>query len=181
MISYSNNNLNIFYKPICNTPYVLTFSPSLPKDVQLYIELVKNGQLYEHLMQHFGIDKSKRDEFKTEFFSRIFYSKINHNWQHEYAKKFNLYFPSVYEAVIHYKQGGHSKLPIMLQTIESDLMINKVSNRLLNELGNNVFLLTLHDSIICLENDGEKIKQIMIKEVKNEFGYLPPVKVSNFN
>jgi len=183
-ISQSTSDIsNIYPQFPLYPPYVLTISPSLPKDVQLYIDLAKKGVLYEHLMEKFGIEQTKenRDAFKKEFFHRIFYSKINPDWQHDYAKKFKIHFPNVYEAVQWYKKDDYRQLPISLQTVESNLMISKACKRAIYELGDDVFIITLHDSIICFEKDAPKMELIIREETERVFGYSPKVKVSAFN
>jgi hypothetical protein len=111
-----------------------------------------------------------RKDFKLEFFKYVLFSKqMYSNQLSDYFKK---EFPTVYSILYKEKSGGDkSKLPVMLQKIESEYIFtvvrrllggkrknirNNVTNRL-----ENMYLLTIHDSILTTSDKSEKVKYVM--------------------
>ena len=163
-----------------SSPYVLTIT--YPQDVRLYCELTSKGKFYEYLMREIGIPEIERDQFKTKFFERIFYSRLPKKREYRYSQKFKVLFPTVYKAVMWYKKKDHKDLPIELQRVESDVVIKGVCNRLVLENAPNrrPFFVTVHDSVVCLEKDAPYIKQLMEEELTNVLKFTPTLKIKLF-
>lgn len=162
-ISYSDNNL--------------------PDDVTRYIDKCSTGMFYEDLMQEFDIPVSERNYFKKEFFGKIFFSQLHRKWEYDLAKKFRNIYPNVYKAVLWYKQKNHADLPIKLQSIESSIIINGVCAKITaeNTPDSMPFFCSVHDCIVCLEENVGYIKKLLENELKTVMGFIPKVKVSRFN
>lgn len=180
-----SNNYNINkcnYKPLSYTnytPYVVSFSSPFPKDVLLYINLTKNGEFYEYLMKEFGIPSSERDSFKTDFFERIFYSKVAGQKRYVYGKKFKVLFPTVYNAILWYKKDEHSLLPIELQKQESAIIIKKVCARIIEENPEEL-IIPVHDSIACSPSGQDYVYSVMEEELAKGLGFIPTIRKKSF-
>lgn len=177
-LKYNNkaNNYHLYYLQY-NIPYVVPFL--LPKDVQLYFELTQQGKFYEFLMEQFGIPATGRDKFKKDFFEHIFYSKVKSQLRCSYAKKFKALFPVVHEAILWYKKDSHQNLPIELQKQESQIIIHQVCERIMLEYPEKV-IISVHDSIACLERDQEYVYEVMKEELTKGLGFTPKVCKKSF-
>ncbi len=160
---------------------------SLAQDVKKYIELVISGQLYEYLMQEFlknGLDLS-RAETKQQVL-RILFAK-NRMPKDEVNKKCRLIFKDRFPTVhrIFSKIRGSQKgdkftnfrrFAILLQRIESYLMLDVILKRIYKELPGTIAV-TIHDSIMTgiLTNNIEAVKKIMIEELTSFVGFPPKI------
>ena len=127
-------------------------------DVKLYKQLTEKGKFYDFLMEQWDI--SDRREFKDNFFGTIFFSKGTHPEQN----KFRTIFPNVWRVIKYFKKRNYKQLPIKLQKVEAELILNVIARRLCTER-KGIFFNTIHDSFLCLEQDAEYIKSI----IKDEF------------
>lgn len=164
---------------IYNTPYVESFYPS---DVLKYIELTKEGKFYEFLMNEFKIPIEEREEFKIIFFKQIFYSKIVAQKKYKNSILFQKLFPTVYDAILWYKRNNHADLSIKLQKAESDIVINGVCKRLISEYpeGGKPFFIPIHDALISIKMDLEKIYIVMEQEMAKALGFIPTLRRKTF-
>lgn len=165
------------------SPYVDTIDlRSVPKDVKLYGDMCKRGLFYTLLMLEFDQLEVERNKFKKDFFGQIFFSRMNTRWERAVAVKFKEAFPTVYKAVLWYKQNNHADLPLRLQKVESDIIIKGVCSRIVaeNPLAKRPFFCTVHDSIVCLQSDAAYLKSLLDEELKTVMGFQPTVKVSPF-
>lgn len=168
-----------------------TLKVSLNQDVKDYISLVISGQIYEYLMCEFlkeGLVLS-RNETKTQML-RILFSR-NRMPANEINKKcrqvFIKSFPTVHK--IFTKIRGHEKgdkfknfkrFAILLQRIESYLMLDVILKRIYKELPGTIAI-TIHDSIMTgiLTNNVEAIKNIITEEMTFFIGFEPKIKIEN--
>ena len=161
----------------------------MSQDVKKYISLVINGQLYEYLMQEFlkeGLDLT-RGETKTQVL-RILFAK---NWMpkdkinRKARKVFINRFPTVHK--IFSKVRGREKgdrfvmfnrFSILLQSIESYLMLDVIMKRIDKELPNTIAV-TVHDSIMTgiMTNNVEAVRNIMAEELTSFVGFSPNIKI----
>jgi len=84
--------------------------------------------------------------------------------------KFVAMFPKVWAYIVKTNTPNHKELCKQLQRLESDLMINNILYRLLNE---NISALTIHDSISVEEHNYGKMMDIIIEEIIKK-GYSIP-------
>jgi hypothetical protein len=155
------------------TNYCGIILPYVPQnsDLRFYKELTEQGKFYEYLMEEFGIYEN-RSLFKVRFFSKVFYSKENENEEREHFKKL---FPGVADIISYYKKVNYKDLAIQLQRIEADIMINLIVPRLANK---NIFILTIHDSILTIPDNVELVKEIIMNEFK-KYNLQPTLKIKN--
>jgi hypothetical protein len=162
---------------------------SLNQDVKNYISLVISGQLYEYLMQEFGREglELKRDETKRQVL-RILFAR-NRLPKDEINRKARLIFINRFPTVhrIFSKVRGRAKgekfhnfkrFAILLQRIESYLMLDIILKRIYKELPDTIAI-TVHDSVMTgiLTNNVEAVKNIMTEELNSFVGFPPKIKI----
>lgn len=118
-----------------------------------YFNLVQQGNLYDYLMKEFNISEKKRRSFKKKFFAEVFYSK--NDYESTLTKGFEKLFPAVFNVIRHYKQDDHRALPLSMQKIEAEIMINDVCTKLADT---DIPFLTIHDSILTTQAHVEDVK-----------------------
>ncbi len=160
----NNDKLNIL-------PYDAGFD-----DLRLYQELTSGGKFYEYLMDKMGLTGMQRQSFKKSFFGKVFFSKNNKNYVYHEKKIFKQHFPHVYEAIHNFKKKAHRDLPIALQKAEVNIMINTIVRRIATERPD-VFLTTIHDSIMTTEDNIEYVKTVILDEFERNFKMKPSLKV----
>ncbi|MBA7533399.1 hypothetical protein ES705_25638 [subsurface metagenome] len=179
-----------------NTAFAMllqTLKVSLNEDVRKYISLVVTGQIYEYLMEEFfkeGIPLT-RSETKRQVL-RILFAR-NRKPKDETNRKcrqiFKDRFPTVHK--IFSKVRGHEKgdkfqnfkrFAILLQRIESYLMLDVILKRIYRELPG-VIAITIHDSIMTgiLTNKAQAVKKIMAEEFTFFCGATPKIKIEKYN
>ncbi|MFI5221589.1 MAG: hypothetical protein ACHQK8_04630, partial [Bacteroidia bacterium] len=91
-----------------------------------------------------------------------------------YKRLFDEFFPHVYEVYSMIKSKGKNVLPILLQKIESRIILNHVCRRIAREQPT-LPIFTIHDSVVCPDGYQEYVEGIMRDEFKKNLGI--PVKV----
>ena len=173
----------------------------IPKspDIAHYIELVTSGKIYEFLMAEFSKEGLilTRNETKEQVL-RILYAK---NWMPKNPENrlariiFKVNFPQVHRFFS--KIRGHGKdgknwninnkfvtyrrFAILLQRIESHLVLDVIMKRVYKEWPN-VFAMTIHDSILTVNDRGvvDSIFKIMVEELEKFVGFPPILKEEGF-
>jgi hypothetical protein len=137
----------------------LTKSELIKQDVSKYIDLVKNGLIYEYIVEN-KITKT-RDDAKILMYTVLF-GKNGHKRKENIL--FHEHFPTVYEFIRNYKESAkdYKILSHDLQLKESDFIYNKVIRHIMSVYPN-IPMFTVHDSI----NIPIKYKD----EVENIFDY----------
>ena len=59
----------------------------------------------------------------------------------------------------------HSRLPILLQAIESHIILNKCCKRIWEEREHQVPIFTIHDSIVTTVENVEYVREVMMQEL----------------
>ncbi len=146
-------------------------------DVSIYREKVLAGILYEYiaaeLQTRYGLVFQSRKKLKSMIFMVLF-SDNRFIGQKDAAPKrmFRDIFPNVYEVFKAIKKKGSNNLPIMLQRIESRLMLDCVARRILSEKpGMPCF--TIHDSIVCPIGYESYVAYVIRDECLKYFGVQP--------
>lgn len=162
---------------------------SLKEDVKKYISLVISGNIYEYLMNEFSKEGLQlgRDETK-KMMLRILFAR-NRLPKDETNRKARLIFKNRFPIVnkIFSKIRGSEKgnkfenfkrFAILLQSIESYLMLDIIVKRINRELPGTIAI-TIHDSIMTgvLTDNVEAIRKIMIEELTFFVGFAPKIKV----
>ncbi|MHA1949689.1 MAG: hypothetical protein ACW99G_07225 [Candidatus Thorarchaeota archaeon] len=146
---------------------------SLPKDLQLYINLVQKGDLYNYLTQSIGRKGVTSKEMKVSLFAEVLFCK--NYWKSKNKSKFEELFPSVTKVITELKKKDYTSLSKHLQRMESAAMINGVVRRCMEEHPD-MFITTIHDSVLCKEKDLEIIQNIML-QVFEEFDMIPKLRI----
>ncbi|AUD00877.1 hypothetical protein [Spirosoma pollinicola] len=151
-------------------------------DILLYLDLVQSGKFYEYMQEltkrSQSQDKSKlsRKEIK-EMCMTVFFA--NPNDQNKYFKlqrdSFSSLFPTVYNIFNIIKSRQYNTLAILLQSIESELVLNKICTRITNERPD-LPIFTIHDSICTTIGNEGYIEAIMNEELYNAVGMKPHFK-----
>jgi len=156
---YVKNNkvLNSYSLP--SLPLRWHISPNL--DVQLYTDLVQSGEFYNYLSNQFNVPISNRRLFKTKLFSEIFFCR--NNKKSSRLEKFKQLFPTVLDVIQELKKNDYTILSKYLQKVESSFVINGFVRDCMNARPD-MFITTIHDSVLVKERDLEWAKERFIKQ-----------------
>ncbi|MBE3084929.1 MAG: hypothetical protein IMZ64_01770 [Bacteroidetes bacterium] len=166
-----------------------TLKVSQQQDVIKFIQLSVLGQIYEYLMTEFAKEglNLTRAETKRQVL-RILFAR-NRLPKDEINRKCRLIFKDRFPTVhrIFSKVRGHEKgdkfqnfkrFAILLQRIESYLMLDVILKRIYKELPGTIAV-TIHDSIMTgiLTNNVEAVRKIMNDELTFFIGFAPKIKI----
>lgn len=149
----------------------LSYGTKSLDDIELYRDLTSKGMFYEYLMPYFLTNS--RDEFKKNIFGRVFYNDEN---RHQYEEWFSFQdiFPNVAKIISWYKKDNYKNLAIELQRAEAEIMINGIVPRL---AAKEIFLLTIHDSILTTQENVETVSRVILEEFQNRYNLIPTLKI----
>ena len=133
-------------------------------DTEKYFDLVKNGLLYDDIIQNSNL--TKRKEAKELIYRVLFGNNLKAN------KKANCIFkrlyPSVYEYILEFKESrkNYKELSHELQKMESEFIFNNVIKEIFDTYPE-IILFTVHDSIIFQKSYQDKVEAIFNKHFDN--------------
>jgi hypothetical protein len=183
-------------KPLIKNPVFLMIVDSLKvskrKDVMNFIYQTVNGKFYSFLIEEFkkegivfSVDYAKnRDAVKIQVLKILFSTNtMPRNKTDKKCKQiFKKCFPTVFtifNKIRGTEHGDHftdfRRFVILLQTIESFLILDVILKRIYRELPGLVAL-SVHDSIMTTENNVEAIYKIMHDEFRSYTGFEAPIK-----
>lgn len=155
------------------------------EDVNRYISLVVEGNIYEYLWNEFtlrGLIINSRAEVKRQVLIILF----ARNLINPPARKiFKELFPEVHRIftlIRGYDKGNKftsfERFAILLQRIESYIILDLILTRIYKEYPGTIAV-TIHDSIMTsLYTDHvDKVKKIMTEELEKYIGYEPTLKI----
>lgn len=153
-------------------------------DTKKYIELVTGGTFYEYFEQEcnnqLGISFSNRQEVKQEVLRALYSDNIYYNQRGARPKMLlSKLFPSIYEVFRSLKEGGKNRVAIILQRIESYLVLEVVCKQI-NRKFPNIPLFTIHDSVATTVEFKDVVYQEMYNTLSESVGYPPNLKVENW-
>jgi len=136
-------------------------------EIGLYKKITLDGNFYSYLMGKFNTNNSKKVK---DIVYKILFGK---NFPNKYELEFESLFPTIHKFIKYFKKksGGYKYLSHKLQNLESELIYNKIIREIMS-LDNNIPIITVHDSIICREQDFDLVKSIFDKKILDEFGYM---------
>jgi hypothetical protein len=143
----------------------------LPSDLRRYLELCEGRGLYQAVADRLG---RTRDDAKHGVMVAFFDRPSHHN---AVSKVLAELFPSVMEAVARVKRGDYRRLAHFAQRIESAFMFGRVIPRIM-ALRPELFVSTIHDSILTTAGDEKFVQQVMLDEFAN-LGLFPQVKIES--
>ena len=138
-------------------------------DVWMFVQMVESGEIYDFMMKKIGI-RTSRNSFKKKFFAEVFYAK--NGVTSVLSKQFGVLFPNVMKTIIHCKRDDYRDLPLRMQRIEAEIMVNDVCF-CLSQLG--IPFLPIHDSIMVPPRYAEQVGGI-IKNAFSKVGLFPTIK-----
>jgi len=151
------------------------------QDVKQYIELSENGLIYEYLgdeiNNELGIDlRGNRKELKQVIFTVLFTGNQFIGQQDAGPKRiFKNRFPTVYEVFSLLKRNYKEGLSILLQRIESYIVLDVICQRIRQERPD-MPIFTIHDCIITTVENEDYLWKIMEEELTEIIGHKPTLK-----
>lgn len=159
------------------------------EDVKKYIYLVASGQLYEFLMLEFSKEclELTRSETKRQVLRILFArnrmpkDEINKKCRQIFKDRFPIVhriFSKVRGAEKGDKFSNFKRFAILLQRIESHLMLDVILKRIYEELPGTIAV-TVHDSIMTgiLTNNVEAVRKIITDELTLFVGFEPKTNI----
>ncbi|RNI22625.1 hypothetical protein [Rufibacter latericius] len=143
----------------------------MEEDVEAYVMLCVEGTIYEHFTKYSNFS---RDEVKTRLLT-TFYSR-NTDKPTSFQKLFGKLFPNVDDYIRFKKQGNHRHFSRLMQKEESSMVIGTIIGKIRAYYGTDVFVATIHDSIVCMESDQPLIEGIIVEEITNKYSVVPEFK-----
>ena len=149
---------------------------ALEKPINLgYMELCEKGGLYELLKQKALNESSARmvmskQQVKAQVFQVLFTNnKFIGQPEAEPKRIFRAMFPSVYELLAKVKKKYSPNLPILLQKIESKLILERIVTRIEQEKPFlNIY--TIHDSVVSPIGTELYVQSVMKEEMQTALG-----------
>lgn len=178
VIKSYNHNFNTSYNPF-NIPYYVS------KNIETYKNYVESGKLYERfvvaLIEEGVLDPNEdfdtlRGTAKKAVLTSIFSPNNAIAYKTE-MKIFKQIFPEVYSVfkTIKYGKGKHNTLAILLQKIETELVLDEVC-KIISEANPSIPIFTLHDAVITTENHIEFVEMVMKEVLAEAIGLNPTIK-----
>jgi hypothetical protein len=149
--------------------------------IQEFLRLVVEGKLYEYIQENFRLlypDRFYNRENTKKEVMRIFYSnpKKDSIPFYEPCCWFGEHFPITYELFKTIKASDYTLLPVLLQRIESFIVIDTICKKI-NKSHPTIPLFTIHDSIVTTEESRAIVEAIMREELKAFVGHEPTLSV----
>ena len=147
---------------------------------QTYFSECENGIIYEYiekeLKQKCNTEASTRKELKKIFFTSLFTDNRFIGQPEAKPKRiFRDLFPEVYKVFATIKKVDKKFLSLLLQSIESKLILDHITKRISEERPN-MPMWTIHDSVVCPVGNEQYVVNIMQEETKKAIGVSPKVK-----
>ena len=138
-------------------------------------QLCQGGRLYQFLADKAG---TTRDKAKIEITEHILFGSIK--YKSKVKSIFESEFPSIAQFIneMKAKSKGARKLALLLQYEESRFVIHRCCSRIKQEKPE-MFVATIHDSIVASPADIEYVKSIMQDEFQ-KMNLAVPVKVKHY-
>ena len=153
------------------------------KEKEFYVDVVRNNRFYSFLNERLGtpfnlVNESEKKAFKQEVFHRVFYGS-NRAKQTELREVFDSAFPTLSSLVRAAKRKHHRDLPVLLQSIEADIVINDVATGLATSFAaSDMCLITVHDCIVTTEEYVYEVADRLKAAFAGRLGFVPNVKVA---
>lgn len=153
-----------------------------PDDINKYIQLCKNGLIYEAIAAeaNFNLTKDNRSKFKKDVFASIVFNQHTSMLKkdNKLAIAFNNLFPTMFQFIYLSKEKiGNSQFSINVQATEW----NMIQNILASCYSKGIKAINIHDSIVFTDKDKvQDILNIFETEFVKKYNTLPATKFSKF-
>lgn len=152
-------------------------------DAIQYIQSVQSGLLYEEMEKTLissgaiNTEFTSRRKLKEMIFTVMFTSNRFIGQPEAMPKKiFQDLYPSVDKIFAYAKRSNKIDLPLLLQKIESDLILKKVARRVTKER-RDLPIFTIHDSAITTAGSEDFMLEVLLDEIQKMIGIVPEVEV----
>ena len=172
-----NNELNTIIRTIISDKFNYGFkkifeSNVFKSELNILEDMTTSGKFYEKFMSKFNME---RKEVKTLMFKILF---SQNNSYRESKIIFSNYFPMINQVIENIKEENHNTLAILLQRMESFIMIDKVSKQLVEK--HKIIPITKHDSIAVKPEYVEIATDVLQKTFRENGSKLPYLQVQTF-
>lgn len=151
---------------------------SMDSDLHLYFDIVQKGIFYEYMATQSNIDIDNRKQVKAAMFQVLFTDNHFINQKEAAPKRmFKQLFPDVYELFSLLKQKEKNNMPMLLQRIESQVILLTITKRIAKE-NPDLPIFTIHDSIVTTKGNEGYIQKVMEEEMSKIFGFPPQLTIS---
>jgi hypothetical protein len=154
------------------------------QEIDRYKNLTSSGYMYENIMDMVKIKTGKAIERKkakemvfTVFFSKNDFFDTGAAWL---KRLFAAEYPCVYGLFELAKtefdgadEKQHGRLACLLQSIESEIILNKVCKRVWKEGKQQIPIFTIHDSVVTTVEHKNIVEKIMDEELTECIGVSP--------
>ena len=152
-------------------------------DIKRYIDLTTSGYIYENMVTKlpdtfFDTDdfEKKRKAVKLQFF-KLFYNNPKYQKMDDlFFITFCTEFPNVYNFILDQKENDYKQFAINMQKAESDIMIQTIYRRIMNERPG-IMALTIHDSVVTTENETGYVQRVIIDEFEKKCNMRPKLNI----
>ncbi|HEY4291239.1 MAG TPA: hypothetical protein VGN00_29260 [Puia sp.] len=147
---------------------------------QAYKEIVRTGQFYDYMEEmmrrELKISHIDRKAVKAAVFQLLF-TDNRFIGQKEAGKKrtFKRLFPEVYQLLSLIKRKDKRNLPILLQRIESHLVLEVITKRIARDR-TSIPLFTIHDSIVTTVGNEGYVQEVIRQEMEKAVGFAPQLR-----
>ncbi|OGX88072.1 hypothetical protein BEN47_10015 [Hymenobacter lapidarius] len=143
-----------------------------PEDVLRFRELTASGQFYPYLRRELGLALGQEEASEGEVKAMVFEALFSHNVATSVAKEtFTRLFPTVDAVLRAYKSYDYKYLACLLQTLESNLFLQKLVPLIRKRFDVPVY--SIHDSLIVPGDVADHVEELMRTQLTRWVG-LPP-------
>lgn len=135
------------------------FHIKYPKAYINYLNIVKNGKIYDLLCSEINIDRA---DCKKRIFMCLF---GENKWECKFDRIFKKIFPEIFNWMLEKKAKDYRVIAHELQKKESKLIFDNIIYRIKKEIPD-IKLFTVHDSIIYPKKYSEKVSEIFYNQVE---------------
>jgi hypothetical protein len=152
----------------------------LPKEeTDKYLNVVCNIGFYEFFAEKLEVTltDNNRSDFKKKIFGGVLFDK-NRKVLSKYEEVFKQEFPLMFYCLRDMKKEDYKSISIELQKLESNFIFICIDK--IRKENKDIELLTIHDSICCIDGKEQIIYKVMIEEFFRIFGIVPKIKIEKF-
>ncbi|MBF9221367.1 hypothetical protein [Hymenobacter ruricola] len=145
---------------------------SFPEDVVRFRELTASGQFYPYLRRELGLALGQEEASEGAVKCMLFAALFSHNASTSVAKEtFTRLFPTVDAVLRAYKSYDYKYLACLLQTLESNLFLQKLVPLIRKRFDCPVY--SIHDSLIVPSDVTDQVEELMRKYLTRWVGLTP--------
>lgn len=148
-------------------------TPVRNEDIRQYVQLCERGELYRFVERRLPVNLDY-NTLKRRVLSTL-YDKDSH--RNAVYTVLDEHFPSLMRFVRREKRGDYRRLAHVAQRAESQFMFGRVVPRLMRERPD-LFVATIHDSILAPEESAEYVRAVMLAEFA-KLGVAPTVRIES--